>query len=67
MTFTEKAVSDAIALTGDASRVINGMPFYTRAWITTPATDGKKGEGVYVEMQLMAITTFQVRQLQWKS
>ena len=49
MTFTEKAVSDAIALTGDASRVINGMPFYTRAWITTPATDGKKGEGVYVE------------------
>ena len=49
MTFTEKAVNDAIALTGDASRVINGMPFYTRAWITTPATDGKKGEGVYVE------------------
>lgn len=49
MTFTEKAVNDAIALTGNASRVINGMPFYTRAWITTPATDGKKGEGVYVE------------------
>ncbi len=54
MTFTEKSITDTIEQTKDASRVINGMPFYTRAWIMTPENSDEEGgnsskDGVYVE------------------
>jgi spore germination protein YaaH len=45
--FTENAIKETIELVGDASRVINGMPFYTTAWIETPANDSD-GSGTYV-------------------
>lgn len=43
--FVKKAVEDTVALVGDASRVIMGVPFYTRIWQETPeeyAEDGSK-------------------------
>ncbi|MCR5834878.1 MAG: hypothetical protein K6G88_00030 [Lachnospiraceae bacterium] len=43
--FVQKAVSDTVDLVGDASRVIMGIPFYTRVWTETPeefAADGAK-------------------------
>lgn len=48
MTFTEKNIKNTIKLVGDSSRVINGMPFYTRIWKETPEAKSNK-EGVYVE------------------
>lgn len=51
MGYAEKAIKETIEQTGDASRVINGMPFYTRLWYLTPATEGESQEdsGVFVE------------------
>ena len=34
LTFTEEGLKNTIDEVGDASRVINGMPFYTRMWYT---------------------------------
>ena len=48
MTYAEKAIKDTIAEAKDASRIINGMPFYTRVWKMTPQEDGD-GTGVLVE------------------
>lgn len=41
--FVTKAVEDTVALVGDASRVVMGIPFYTRVWEEVPeelAEDG---------------------------
>lgn len=48
MTYAKKAIKDTIAEAKDASRIINGMPFYTRVWKMTPQEDGD-GTGVLVE------------------
>lgn len=48
MSYAETAIKDTIAQTGDPSRVINGMPFYTRVWKETPEEDSD-GKGVLIE------------------
>lgn len=48
MSYAEQAILDTIAQTKDASRVINGIPFYTRVWKETPEEDSD-GTGVFVE------------------
>lgn len=48
MTYAENAIKDTIAEAKDASRIINGMPFYTRVWKETPQEDGD-GTGTLIE------------------
>lgn len=48
MSYAEKAIKDTIQQTGDASRVINGIPFYTRVWKETPEADSDR-TGVFIE------------------
>ncbi len=48
MSYAEQGIKDTIAETKDASRVINGMPFYTRVWCETPEASSD-GTGVFVE------------------
>lgn len=48
MNYAEQSIKDTIKETKDASRVINGMPFYTRAWKETPEADSDK-TGVFIE------------------
>ncbi|MFQ9514525.1 MAG: glycosyl hydrolase family 18 protein [Eubacterium sp.] len=48
MNYAENGIKDTIEQTGDASRVINGMPFYTRVWMETPEADSDKS-GVFIE------------------
>lgn len=45
--YTEQAIKDTVEQVGDASRVINGMPFYTTAWIETPV-DKSDGSGTLI-------------------
>lgn len=46
--YAEQAIKDTLAQAKDASRVINGMPLYTRVWCETPEASSD-GTGVYVE------------------
>jgi spore germination protein YaaH len=48
LTYAEKSIKDTIEQAKDASRIINGMPFYTRAWKETPQEESD-GSGVLVE------------------
>ena len=48
LTFTEEGLKNTIDEVGDASRVINGMPFYTRIWTETPE-DESDGNGKLIE------------------
>lgn len=48
LTFTEEGLKNTIDEVGDASRVINGMPFYTRIWTETPE-DESYGNGKLIE------------------
>lgn len=48
MTYAEKSIKDTIKEAKDASRIINGMPFYTRVWKETPQEDGD-GTGTLIE------------------
>lgn len=48
MNYAEKSIKDTIEQAKDASRIINGMPFYTRVWKETPQEEGD-GTGVLVE------------------
>lgn len=48
MAFAEKSIQDTLEQVGDASRVIQGIPFYTRIWEETPASYGE-GEGKYIQ------------------
>lgn len=48
MTYAEKSIKDTIKEAKDASRIINGMPFYTRVWKETPQDDGD-GTGTLIE------------------
>lgn len=48
MTYAENAIKDTIEEAKDASRIINGMPFYTRVWKETPQEDGD-GTGTLIE------------------
>ena len=45
--YTEQSIKDTVAEVVDESRVINGIPFYTTAWIETPV-DVSDGSGTYV-------------------
>ncbi|MCR5703549.1 MAG: hypothetical protein K6G85_02910 [Eubacterium sp.] len=45
--YTEQSIKDTVEQVGDASRVINGMPFYTTAWIETPV-DQSDGSGTLI-------------------
>lgn len=49
MTYAENAIKDTISETGDGSRVINGMPFYTRLWLETPENYGEPDNGVFIQ------------------
>lgn len=46
--YAEKSIKDTIKEAKDTSRIINGMPFYTRVWKETPQGDGD-GKGTLVE------------------
>ena len=48
MAYAEKSIKDTIEQAKEASRIINGMPFYTRVWKETPQEEGD-GTGVLVE------------------
>lgn len=48
MPFARKGIEDTIAEVGDASRVISGIPFYTRIWSEVPE-DVSDGSGVFIE------------------
>lgn len=48
MTYAEMSIKDTIEEAKDASRIINGMPFYTRVWKETPQEDGD-GTGTLVQ------------------
>ena len=48
LTFTEEGLKNTIDEVGAASRVINGMPFYTRIWTETPE-DESDGNGKLIE------------------
>lgn len=48
LTFTEEGLKNTIDEVGDASRVINGMPFYTRIWTETPENESD-GNGKLIE------------------
>ncbi len=47
LNYTEQSIKDTVAEVVDESRVINGIPFYTTAWIETPV-DVSDGSGTYV-------------------
>lgn len=49
MEYAENAIKDTIEQTGDGSRIINGMPFYTRLWLETPENYGEPDGGVFIE------------------
>lgn len=46
--YAEQAIKDTLAQAKDASRIINGMPFYTRVWCETPEASSD-GTGVFIE------------------
>lgn len=48
MTYAENSIKETIEQAKDASRIINGMPFYTRVWKETPQEDGD-GSGTLIE------------------
>lgn len=48
MSYAEKSIKDTIAEAKDASRIINGIPFYTRAWKETPQ-EHSDGSGVLIQ------------------
>lgn len=48
MPFARKGIEDTIAEVGDSSRVISGIPFYTRIWSEVPE-DVSDGSGVFIE------------------
>ena len=48
MGYAEQAIKDTIEQVKDASRVINGMPFYTRVWCETPEASSD-GAGGFIE------------------
>lgn len=48
LSYAEQGIKDTLAQAKDASRIINGMPFYTRVWCETPETSSD-GEGVFIE------------------
>lgn len=48
MSFTREGLKNTIDQVGDASRIINGMPFYTRIWCETPEADSD-GTGKLIE------------------
>lgn len=47
LSYTERAITETVEQVGDGARVINGMPFYTTAWIETPV-EYSDGSGTYV-------------------
>ena len=48
LSYAEKSIQDTIKQAKDASRIINGVPFYTRIWKETPQADGD-GTGTLIE------------------
>lgn len=46
--YAEQGIIDTLAQAKDASRIINGMPFYTRVWCETPE-GSSDGTGTYIE------------------
>lgn len=48
LSYAEQGIKDTLAQAKDASRVINGMPFYTRVWCETPEASSD-GTGVFIE------------------
>lgn len=48
MPYARQSIQDTIAEVGDSTRVINGMPFYTRVWCETPEAN-YNGEGKLIE------------------
>lgn len=64
LTFTEEGLKNTIDEVGDASRVINGMPFYTRIWTETPE-DESDGNGKLIEDAAMVIMFCQQRLFRW--
>lgn len=52
MNFAKEAIENTIKETGEASRIINGMPFYTRIWYMIPQTGDETADdtkGILVE------------------
>ena len=47
--YAEKSIKDTIEETGDAERIINGMPFYTRIWEMKSETEEDDGSGKLIE------------------
>lgn len=46
LSFVKKSVEDTVALAKDSSRVIMGIPFYTRIWKETPEEDAEDGSKI---------------------
>ena len=46
--FMENAITGAIEVIGESNRIVNGMPFFTRLWESTPAGKGSN-KGTFVE------------------
>lgn len=44
--FVKKAVEDTVALVGDATRVVMGVPFYTRIWDEIPEEMAEEGSKI---------------------
>lgn len=50
LTYAENSIKETIDETGNADRIINGMPFYTRIWETKSEEDGNEdGSGKLIE------------------
>lgn len=49
LSYAEKSIKDTIEETGDAERIINGMPFYTRIWEMKSETEEDDGSGKLIE------------------
>lgn len=48
LSYAEQGIKDTLAQAKDASRVINGMPLYTRVWCETPEASSD-GTGKFIE------------------
>ncbi len=51
--FVDSAINNALKHTKKGDRVINGMPFYTRAWVETPVKKAEDKSGVLVKDAVM--------------
>ena len=49
MTFARENIEKTVKEVGDSSRVITGIPFYTRIWKETPEDKGSSDEGTFIE------------------